>query len=125
MRIASAIALGEIGGSESAVALERCAIYDQKEDVRKAAATALERLNAKARSAPPIASQVAPSNAMPAPPGDVHAVAVPRIAAAGPRATGTGRRAVARPGRPPASSQPPPPPTPVTAGPAGGGRQLA
>ena len=51
VRIASAIALGEIGGSESAVALERCAIYDQKEEVRKAAATALERLNAQAKNA--------------------------------------------------------------------------
>src|SRR5271155_3839826 len=60
VRIASAIALGEIGGSDSAVALERCAIYDHKEEVRKAATTALERLNAKARTAPPLSSQVAP-----------------------------------------------------------------
>ena len=60
VRIASAIALGEIGGSDSAVALERCAIYDKKDEVRKAATTALERLNAQAKNAPPITSQGGP-----------------------------------------------------------------
>ena len=51
MKIASAIALGEIGGSEAAIALERASIYDHKEDVRKASSTALERLNTKAKAA--------------------------------------------------------------------------
>ena len=41
VRIAGAIALGEIGGSEAAIALERSSIYDHKEDVRRAAANAL------------------------------------------------------------------------------------
>ena len=35
VRIAGAIALGEIGGSEAAIALERSSIYDHKEDVRR------------------------------------------------------------------------------------------
>ena len=50
VRVAAAIALGEIGGSEAAVALERTSIYDHREDVRKAATTALERLNTKAQA---------------------------------------------------------------------------
>ena len=57
VRIASAIALGEIGGSDAAIALERCSIYDHKDDVRHAASTALERLNTKAKAAPPISSE--------------------------------------------------------------------
>ena len=37
VRVAAAIALGEIGGSDAAMALERSSIYDHREDVRKAA----------------------------------------------------------------------------------------
>jgi hypothetical protein len=58
VRIASAIALGEIGTNEAAVALERAAIYDHKEDVRKACTNALGRLNARVKagvaSRPPV-----------------------------------------------------------------------
>ena len=36
VRIASAIALGEIGGSQAAIALERSAVYDHRDDVRRA-----------------------------------------------------------------------------------------
>ena len=76
VRIASAIALGEIGGSDSAVALERCAIYDKKEEVRKAATTALERLNAQAKNAAAdlVAGRTLGDSA--SPPGDIDAVAV-------------------------------------------------
>jgi HEAT repeat protein len=105
VRVASAISLGEIGGSDSAVALERCAIYDHKDEVRKAATNALERLNARVKSAPPFASQAAPSTAAPVPP-----------------ATSTPFRDSAPPLEPSlpqaeASASPPPPPTPVTSGP--------
>ena len=88
MRVASAIALGEIGGSESAVALERCAIYDKKDEVRKAATTALERLNTKAkkRAAGFVGGRAVQCDARA--PGDVRSVAFPPIASAGPRATG-------------------------------------
>jgi hypothetical protein len=68
VRIAGAIALGEIGGSEAAIALERSSIYDHKEDVRRAAGTALERLNAKAKSAPPEMPRGSRPRVIPQPP---------------------------------------------------------
>jgi HEAT repeats len=117
VRIASAIALGEIGGSDSAVALERCAIYDKKDEVRKAATTALERLNAQAKNSPPISSEVAPSATAPRPPvtsapSPFHD-SPPPLEPPGP----AGEASQADP----AGSQPPPPPTPVTSGPGAGG----
>ena len=51
-------ALGEIGGSEAEVVLERCIIYEKKQDVRDAAAAALRH----ARSTPHPASST-PSSA--------------------------------------------------------------
>ncbi len=77
VRVASAIALGEIGGSDSAVALERCAIYDHKEEVRKAATTALERLNCASQERPAKlrARRTVPRSA--SSPGDIDTVAVP------------------------------------------------
>jgi HEAT repeats len=116
VRIASAIALGEIGGSDSAVALERCAIYDKKEDVRKAATNALERLNAQAKNSPPLSSEVAPSATAPRPPvtsqpSPFHESAPPPLEPPGQASETTPTDA--------AGSQPPPPPTPVTSGPGG------
>ena len=81
VRVAAAIALGEIGGSEAAVALERTSIYDHREDVRKAATTALERLNTKAQAlAARMQQQGGDDVARPGPDG--------RVAAAGPPAAG-------------------------------------
>ena len=105
VRIASAIALGEIGGSDSAVALERCAIYDKKEDVRKAATNALERLNAQAKNAPPLSSEVAPLGRSAAPSGHVKAFAVPGVALR-PRLSRPGRRARRLQPTPPDRSRP-------------------
>jgi HEAT repeats len=124
VRIASAIALGEIGGSESAIALERASIYDKREDVRKAAATALERLNVKARAAPPISSQVMPRGAGPAPAPPEPAASSPFRGYPAPSATAPETPAPSSDPAPPQSepaAQPPPPPTPVTAGPQGAG----
>jgi hypothetical protein len=116
VRIASAIALGEIGGSDSAVALERCAIYDKKDEVRKAATTALERLNAQAKNAPPNSSQVGPSATMPRPP--VTSTPSPFRESPPPALEPPGTAGEATPAQAePAASQPPPPPTPVTSGP--------
>jgi HEAT repeats len=116
VRIASAIALGEIGGSDSAVALERCAIYDKKEDVRKAATNALERLNAQAKNSPPLSSEVAPSAKAPRPP--VTAGPSPFQESAPPPLEPPGPASETAPADP-AGSEPPPPPTPVTSGPRG------
>ena len=113
VRIASAIALGEIGGSDFAVALERCAIYDKKEDVRKAATTALERLNAQAKNSPPRSSPgryLAPTASRPpvtSTPSPFHESPPPPLEPPG----------IDPPPADAAGSQPPPPPTPVTAGP--------
>jgi hypothetical protein len=113
VRVASAIALGEIGGSDSAVALERAAIYDKKDDVKKAATTALERLNAQAKNAPPPGSEAAPFPSGPrAPvtpmPSPFRESAPAPLEPPGP---------ASEPAQPdPAGSQPPPPPTPVTSG---------
>ncbi len=120
VRIASAIALGEIGGSDSAVALERCAIYDKKDEVRKAATTALERLNAQAKNAPQNSPQVAPFNGAPRPPvtsmpSPFRESPPPALEPPGPASEATPAQAE------PAGSQPPPPPTPVTSGPGGTG----
>jgi HEAT repeats len=115
VRVASAIALGEIGGSDSAVALERCAIYDKKEEVRKAATTALERLNAQAKNAPPIMSQVAPSANAPRAP--VTSTPSPFGQSPPPALEPPSEPAQADP----AGSQPPPPPAPVTSAPSGNG----
>ena len=115
VRIASAIALGEIGGSDSAVALERGAIYDHKEEVRKAATTALERLNAQAKNAPPINTQVAPSLGAPRPP--VTSTPSPFRESPPPALEPPGPASEPGPAQAePAGSQPPPPPTPVTSG---------
>jgi hypothetical protein len=115
VRIASAIALGEIGGSDSAVALERCAIYDKKEDVRKAATTALERLNAQAKNAAQTGSQVGPAAAVPRPP--VTSTPSPFRESPPPALEPPGPAGEASPAQTePAGSQPPPPPTPVTSG---------
>ena len=120
VRIASAISLGEIGGSDSAVALERCAIYDKKEEVRKAATTALERLNAQAKNAAPISSPVAPSGTAPRPP--VTSTPSPFGQSPPPALEPPGSASEASPAQAePAGSQPPPPPTPVTSGPSGSG----
>jgi hypothetical protein len=120
VRIASAIALGEVGGSDSAVALERCAIYDKKDEVRKAATTALERLNAQAKNAPPISSQVAPSGTAPRPP--VTSTPSPFGESAPPALEPPAQANDGSPAQAePAGSQPPPPPTPVTSGPRGAG----
>ncbi len=68
VRITAAHALGEIGGSEAEDVLERCIVYEKKQDVRDAAAAALHMVrekNAAARASIPtetvIKSRVAPS----------------------------------------------------------------
>jgi hypothetical protein len=117
VRIASAIALGEIGGSEAAVALERCAIYDKKDEVKKAATTALERLNAQAKNSQSGSSTVALPGTQPRPPvtstaSPFHESSPPPLEPPGP--TGEASQPDS------AGSQPPPPPTPVTSGPGAG-----
>jgi hypothetical protein len=47
VKCAAANALGQIGGSEAEVVLERCIIYEKKEEVRDVAAVALRRLRDK------------------------------------------------------------------------------
>jgi hypothetical protein len=109
--VASAIALGEIGGSDAAVALERSAIYDHREDVRKASTTALNRLNAKAQTttaaAPPLAAGSSPPS-LPA------ATTPPPSYEAAPDAQGSGAVPEALPQQ--GELTPPPPPTPVAPG---------
>ncbi len=68
VRITAAHALGEIGGSEAEDVLERCIVYEKKQDVRDAAAAALHMVrekNAAARASIPtetvIKSRVEPS----------------------------------------------------------------
>jgi hypothetical protein len=115
VRIAAAIALGEIGGTEAAVALERDAIYDHREEVRKAATTALERLNAKAQAAPP--TVMAPRSSLPPRP---PVTSTPSPFQESPGSTGP---PLTEPASEPAAQElvPPPPPTPVTSGPGGQG----
>ena len=117
VRIAAAIALGEIGGSDSAVALERCAIYDKKDDVRKAATNALERLNAQAKT-PTVTSETSPAAAASRPPvtpmpSPFRESPPPPLEPAAPVGETPQADSV--------GSQPPPPPTPVTSGPGAGG----
>lgn len=60
VKIAATRALGMIGGHEAEVVLERCIVYEKKEEVRDAAATALRDLRsrelARAPSLPPAAT---------------------------------------------------------------------
>ena len=117
MKIASAIALGEIGGSEAAIAWSRASIYDHKEEVRKASSTALERLNTKAKAAfmlPP----GGPSAAPPLPPASSPS---PFRQSAPPSGPGSEPPPgmVSQPESSPAELIPPPPPTPVASGPGG------
>jgi HEAT repeat protein len=58
VRIASAVALGEIGGHEAEVVLNRCIVYEKKEDVRVAAAGALRMLKERETTAPPPQIQI-------------------------------------------------------------------
>jgi len=59
VRAAAATSLGEIGGSEAEVVLERCIIYEKKQEVKDAAAAAL-RLLRERRAADPQAGQSPP-----------------------------------------------------------------
>jgi hypothetical protein len=52
VKVAAADALGQIGGTESEVVLERCIIYEKKQDVRDAAAAALRSLRQRRDLAP-------------------------------------------------------------------------
>ena len=58
VRVAAATSLGEIGGSEAEVVLERCIIYEKKHEVKDAAAAAL-RLLRERRAVDPQAGQYA------------------------------------------------------------------
>jgi len=60
VRATAATSLGEIGGSEAEVVLERCIIYEKKQEVKDAAAAAL-RLLRERRAADPQAGQSAPA----------------------------------------------------------------
>jgi hypothetical protein len=59
VKMAAASALGQIGGSEAEVVLERCIIYEKKQEVRDAAAAALQLLRDR-RAAEPQAGQSPP-----------------------------------------------------------------
>ncbi len=59
VRVAAATSLGELGGSEAEVVLERCIIYEKKQEVKDAAAAAL-RLLRQRRAADPQAGQSPP-----------------------------------------------------------------
>jgi HEAT repeats len=115
VRIAAAIALGEIGGSDAAVALERCAIYDKKDEVKKAATNALERLNAKAK-----ANGSAPTAARPLPTPPPPNAQTSSPFAGYPTQSGEPAKEApeAKSGSEPAQGTltPPPPPSPVTPG---------
>jgi hypothetical protein len=119
VRIAGAIALGEIGGSEAAIALERSSIYDHKEDVRHAAETAIERLNAKAKAAPPMSSPSGRPRVAPQPPNPRVRSPFQGYPAAGetPPETPASNPEPPPAQADPAANQPPPPPTPVTGSP--------
>jgi HEAT repeats len=114
VRIASAIALGEIGGSDAAIALERSSIYDHKEDVRHAATTAIERLNAKAKAAPPNSSELGRPRVLPQSPDPSTRSPFQGYPGA-PESSAESPSGKPEPAQPePAANQPPPPPTPVT-----------
>jgi len=118
VRIAAAISLGEIGGNESAVALERGAIYDHKDEVRKASSNALARLNAKAK----VAAASIPSHAPLGPIAPPPSSSVPspfRGSAAPDNSPAAGASAPANEPPPQGDLNPPPPPSPVNAGPGG------
>ena len=92
VKIAAAQALGQIGGTDSEVVLERCIVYEKKEEVRDAAALALRRLRDR-RDA------MAASTGSPQPEGRLS-----------PRANGSQTNVPRLPSSsaPPASSQPSP-----------------
>ena len=60
VKIAAATALGEIGAGDAEVVLERCVIYEKRQDVRDAAAAALRSLRDR-RSAAPVADSSVPA----------------------------------------------------------------
>jgi hypothetical protein len=122
VRIAGAIALGEIGGPEAAIALERSSIYDHKEDVRHAAAKAVERLNAKAKAAPPISPPDRRPRVVPQPPDPRMRSPFQGYPSAGetPPESPAGNPEPPPAQPDPAANQPPPPPTPVTGNPGSG-----
>jgi len=131
VKMAAATALGEIGGSEAEVVLERCIIYEKKQEVRDAAAAALRLLRdrraaepERGYSPPPPLTRSAPA----ASPTQTQQSEVPRLSAPIP-SPGSGSspfRPRSRLQEPPldgpssdpalpsdAERVPPPPPTPV------------
>jgi hypothetical protein len=131
VRAAAATSLGELGGSEVEVVLERCIIYEKKQEVKDAAAAGL-RLLRERRAADPQAGQFAPAPlTRSAPPASLYQTQqseVPRLTTplpspdprSSPFRTQPGSQAPSLDGPssdPPAPSDgervPPPPPTPV------------
>jgi hypothetical protein len=115
VKIASARALGSLGGHEAEVVLERCIIYEKKPEVRDAAAIALRDL--RDRAATPVASTAPPRpKVVPRLPDTAPAPSARRS----PFTQGTQARPPVLDGptsddgvAPEAERVPPPPPTPV------------
>jgi hypothetical protein len=83
VKCAAATALGNIGGSEAEVVLERCIIYEKKQEVRDVAAVALRRLRDRRDTDPSTApSGGAPlTRATPGSNGNASQAEVPRLSA--------------------------------------------
>ena len=131
VRAAAATSLGEIGGSEAEVVLERCIIYEKKQEVKDAAAAAL-RLLRERRAADPQAGQSPPPpltrSAPAASPNQTQQSEVPRLTTPLPSPDPRSSPFRSQPGSqeppldgPPSDTSapsdaervPPPPPTPV------------
>jgi hypothetical protein len=130
VRVAAATSLGELGGGEAEVVLERCIIYEKKQDVKDAAAAALRMLRQEraadpqtGRFAQPRLSGTVPSSSL----SHSQQDEVPRLAAPLPSPNPRSSPFRSQPGSQepalngPASEaapadaprEPPPPPTPV------------
>jgi hypothetical protein len=110
VKIAAALALGEIGGRDVELVLERCIIYEKHQEVRDAAAQALRRLRSQPVSDASVISSEVPRLSSPSS-GSRPALTrpSPRNSSVEPQLDGPGA------GAEPSDTDrvPPPPPTPV------------